>query len=568
MNEASLGSGQSAGAQSDTRRYLMKLPPALFRAHSEVESKTALLPSAFALGQLALRPTRAVLAGQLLFCIDAHAGWFTSEPEAQRAGCDLADSLFWREEFVRGSVGGRVSARRILAAEPGRYLWPHLHFLPMGSPCVANCTVREDFSKGAHSTSISVFAACDLEAFEQELFVRAVVTPWARARGPQRSDAQAMRNTGGEEARAKSESGMKRRRRGRKPNASTPSGTPSGTEEDEEAEDEEEEDEEEKQEEEEKVGQQYRKPTIGGSPSTDVTTGDGFGEGDGRKDAFAGGSGKDPSGAQHSEGVGSSDGTRASGTKMVCEVEGLDIIWRNGQAELQLPAGAPDDASKQVPANTRLCLVGSIAGAGGGQSLIPAAAPPEGYGGPVFEFELHAKSMIVTDESAKPLKLSKWWLDLPSAAGDNAGAVWWHNAAIDDGHFTIAKVDNPPRSSSRIIRTRCNSRLVSRRCGRCSGTRQTSATSRTSCTCTPRRSASSAPPAVSACTTPTAFPPRGATLARGRARARAHPSGERNARPASRTIAAGKAGRAFGPDVARRPWFLRRVPRWRARATR
>ena len=192
----------------------MNLPPALFRAQLEVESGAALLPSAFAPGQLAVRPARAVLAGELIFCIDAHKGWFTSETEAERAGCDLAASLFWREEFVRGSVGGRVSARRILAAEPGRYLWPHLHFLPMGSPCVANCTVREDFSKGAHSTSISVFAACDLEAFEQELFVRAVVTPWARARGPQRSDAQAMRNTGGEEAgEAKSESGMKRRRR-------------------------------------------------------------------------------------------------------------------------------------------------------------------------------------------------------------------------------------------------------------------------------------------------------------------------------------------------------------------
>ena len=131
---------------------------------------------------------------------------------------------------------------------------------------------------------------------------------------------------------------------------------------------------------------------------------------------------------------------------MVCEVEGLDMIWRNGQAELQLPAGAPDDASKQVPANTRLCLVGSIGGAGGGQSLIPESAPPKGYGGPVFEFELHAKSMIVTDDSAKPLKLAKWWLDLPTvSAGDNAEAVWWHRASLDDDHnFTIATFDNPP----------------------------------------------------------------------------------------------------------------------------
>ena len=65
---------------------------------------------------------------------------------------------------------------------------------------MANCTVREDFSKGAHPTSISVFAACDLEAFEQELFVRVVVTPWAGAKDHQRGDAQSMRNTGGEEA--------------------------------------------------------------------------------------------------------------------------------------------------------------------------------------------------------------------------------------------------------------------------------------------------------------------------------------------------------------------------------
>ena len=77
--------------------------------------------------------------------------------------------------------------------------------------------------------------------------------------------------------------------------------------------------------------------------------------------------------------------------------------------------------------------------------MIPAPAPPEGYRGPVFEFELDAKSMIVTDESAKPLKLAKWWLDLPNDAGDNAGALWWHRAALDEGgNFTIATVANPP----------------------------------------------------------------------------------------------------------------------------
>ena len=76
--------------------------------------------------------------------------------------------------------------------------------------------------------------------------------------------------------------------------------------------------------------------------------------------------------------------------------------------------------------------------------MVPAKARPEGYEGPVFEFELNAKSMIVTEDSAKPMKLSQWWVDLPNAAGDNAGAVWWHNAALDDDNFTIATVDNPP----------------------------------------------------------------------------------------------------------------------------
>ena len=76
--------------------------------------------------------------------------------------------------------------------------------------------------------------------------------------------------------------------------------------------------------------------------------------------------------------------------------------------------------------------------------MVPANAPPEGYEGPVFEFELNAKSMIVTEDSAKPMKLAQWWLDLPNPAGDNAGAVWWHNAALDGGNFTIATVANPP----------------------------------------------------------------------------------------------------------------------------
>ena len=356
MNEARLGNTQSARTQNDTRQWLMKLPPALFCARLQVDSGAALLPSAFAPGQLAVRPARAVLAGELIFCIDAHAGWFTSETEAEQAGCDLAASVFWREEFVRSSLGGRVSTRRILAAEPGQYLWPHLHFLPKGSPCMANCVVREDFSKGAHPTSISVCAACDLEPFEQELFVCVAVTPWARARDHQRRDAQAMRNTGGEEAgEAKSESEERKTKKQKLKKEKTRSETDeekideknneSMPEGDEETED----DEEEEQREEGEVGQQYGKPTIGGSPSTDV-----------RNDAFAGGSGEDPSGAQHSEGVRSSDGTRASGTKMVCEVEGLDMIWRNEQAELQFPADAPDDAPKQVPANTRVCLVGGI----------------------------------------------------------------------------------------------------------------------------------------------------------------------------------------------------------------
>ena len=76
--------------------------------------------------------------------------------------------------------------------------------------------------------------------------------------------------------------------------------------------------------------------------------------------------------------------------------------------------------------------------------MFPATAPPEGHEGPVFEFELDAKSMIVTDESAKPLKLAKWWLDLPDTAGDIAGTVWWHHAAVEDDKFTIRTVEKPP----------------------------------------------------------------------------------------------------------------------------
>ena len=62
--------------------------------------------------------------------------------------------------------------------------------------------------------------------------------------------------------------------------------------------------------------------------STNATSSDGSGEGDGSNAAFAGDSREDPSGAQHSEGIRSSERTRASGTKMNCEVEGLDMIWR------------------------------------------------------------------------------------------------------------------------------------------------------------------------------------------------------------------------------------------------
>ena len=77
--------------------------------------------------------------------------------------------------------------------------------------------------------------------------------------------------------------------------------------------------------------------------------------------------------------------------------------------------------------------------------MVPANAPPEGYEGPVFEFELNAKSMIVTDDAAKPLKLVRWWDDLPGvSASDNAEAVWWHKAALNDGNFTITTIANPP----------------------------------------------------------------------------------------------------------------------------
>ena len=62
MNEARLGNTQSARTQNDTRRWLMKLPSALFLANLQVDSGAALLPSAFAPGQLAVRPARAVRA--------------------------------------------------------------------------------------------------------------------------------------------------------------------------------------------------------------------------------------------------------------------------------------------------------------------------------------------------------------------------------------------------------------------------------------------------------------------------------------------------------------------------
>ena len=78
-------------------------------------------------------------------------------------------------------------------------------------------------------------------------------------------------------------------------------------------------------------------------------------------------------------------------------------------------------------------------------AIHDASAVPEGYGGPVFPFELNARSMIVTDDDAKPLKLARWWDDLPRvSASDNAEAVWWHKAALNDGNFTITTIANPP----------------------------------------------------------------------------------------------------------------------------
>ena len=68
--------------------------------------------------------------------------------------------------------GGRPSARRIFVAEPGLYLWPHMHFLPIDIAQVAHCTARKDFSRGSQPTSISVFAACDMEVFEQSCLSR------------------------------------------------------------------------------------------------------------------------------------------------------------------------------------------------------------------------------------------------------------------------------------------------------------------------------------------------------------------------------------------------------------
>ena len=451
MNEGSLGT--PLGVQSDdARQYLLQLPPPLFRARLEVENGLALLPSALAPGRLALRPARKVQLGDLLFNVDAHAGWFNTEAEAQQQGCDLEGSLFWREEFLRDSLGGRVGARRILVAEPDKHLWPHLHILPSesDSTCAPNCMVRENFHKGANPTSISVLAACDLEPFEQELFVRVTFTPWGPARNRQRRDAQEMPTSGGEEVRQ-----GKRRRQGRSSNAGAEEEAGAEGTEGEEDKDEQKESESgqpvKDEQKESESGQPVEGPRAQPHPqlaSTNATSSDGSGEGDGSTAAFAGDSREDPSGAQHSEGIRSSERTRASGTKMNCEVEGLDMIWRNGQAELHLPAGTPDEASMHIPANTRLCLLGSIDGRGGDQSLIPvenASVLPEGYGGPVFPFELNAKSMIVTDDAAKPLKLVRWWDDLLGvSASGNAEAVWWHKAALNDGNFTITTIANPP----------------------------------------------------------------------------------------------------------------------------
>ena len=239
MNSSLLAQVQSADAQCQKRKLLQRLPDELFRALKEVESSVLLLPSAFVPGRLAVRPARSVKADQLIFFVDAHAGWFSTEEAAAEAGCDLDYSIYFREEFVRASLGGRVSARQILVAELARYVWPHLHFLRLNSACDPNCKIHEDFTRGAHHKSISVIATCDLEPFEQELFVRIAATPWAEpkkaARGRpgggrrEEAGAQAVINTGSEEAGAAS--GMKRKRRRRTSSAPSTTSRPSEEEE-------------------------------------------------------------------------------------------------------------------------------------------------------------------------------------------------------------------------------------------------------------------------------------------------------------------------------------------------
>ena len=97
MNDSFLGKGLSADAQSQQRQLLRHLPAELFRATKEVESGHVLLPSAFAPGRLLVRPAKAVKAGQVIFCVDAHAAWFSTEEAAAEAGWDLDYFIYFRE---------------------------------------------------------------------------------------------------------------------------------------------------------------------------------------------------------------------------------------------------------------------------------------------------------------------------------------------------------------------------------------------------------------------------------------------------------------------------------------
>ncbi len=90
------------------------------------------------------------MAGEKIMCITSRKPWATSVTELH-AGLDagVEPEDVWQQELVRASLGGRVSARRLLAGDPQCFLWPHVHILPQDSSLEGNVSIQEDFTKGA-----------------------------------------------------------------------------------------------------------------------------------------------------------------------------------------------------------------------------------------------------------------------------------------------------------------------------------------------------------------------------------------------------------------------------------